>query len=250
MTERPRDGSHDPWTDRLSEHLDGLLTGSEAEALEEHLEGCASCRAVLADLRAVRDAARGLEDVPPERDLWPGIRDALGGRPLTALDGTAEAVPPEGPSRVRGLFFTVPQLAAAGLACVLVGGAAVWSLGPGDDGAVSPTVATPATRTPLEEVTPVVQTALGDEIASSYASEVERLERLLASSRDRLEPRTIRVLEKNLALIDLAIDESVAALEVDPGNPWVESHLRRSWERKVSYLRETADLLEWSESDE
>ncbi|MGD2071079.1 MAG: zf-HC2 domain-containing protein [Gemmatimonadota bacterium] len=250
MTERHEHGSHDPWTDRLSEHLDGLLSGPEADAVEEHLRGCAPCRAVLADLRAVRDAARGLEDAPPERDLWPGIRDALGARPLTAVDGAADAVRPERPSRVRGLFFTVPQLAAAGLACVLIGGAAVWSLAPGEGGGGSRTVATPATRTPLEQGRPVVQTALGDEIASTYAPEVERLEQLLASSRDRLEPGTIRVLEKNLAIIDLAIDESVGALEVDPGNPWVETHLRRSWERKVSYLRETAELLEWSESDE
>ena len=37
----------DQWTDRLSEYLDGELLTGERTALEEHLVGCAACRATL-----------------------------------------------------------------------------------------------------------------------------------------------------------------------------------------------------------
>ena len=61
------------WTDRLSEYLDDELPPGERSALEEHLRHCAACGAVLADLKRIVTRARGLEDQPPERDLWPGI---------------------------------------------------------------------------------------------------------------------------------------------------------------------------------
>ena len=54
----------------------------------------------------------------------------------------------------------------------------------------------------------------------------------------------MRILERNLALIDRAIRESVEALALDPGNAFVEDYLWRSYERKVSYLRDATALLD------
>lgn len=53
--------------DLLSAHLDGELTPEEVRRVEEHLAGCAPCRAELEALAAARSAVRGLPilEVPP-----------------------------------------------------------------------------------------------------------------------------------------------------------------------------------------
>src|SRR6476646_614394 len=63
----------DRWTDRLSEYLDGDLPDNERVALEAHLQECAECPGVLADLRQVVSRAHGLQPLMPAQDLWPAI---------------------------------------------------------------------------------------------------------------------------------------------------------------------------------
>ena len=44
---------HEEWTDKLSDYLDGELTGDERSAVDAHLRSCAACAAVLNDLKRV-----------------------------------------------------------------------------------------------------------------------------------------------------------------------------------------------------
>jgi hypothetical protein len=87
----------DPYTDRLSEYLDGELSQDELRSLEHHVAQCESCARTLRELRAVRAAARELTDRAPPRDLWPGVRAALAPRrrrpllPIAALALVAAA---------------------------------------------------------------------------------------------------------------------------------------------------------------
>jgi len=68
----------DPWQDRLSEYVDGLLDAPEARALEAHLETCESCRNAVAELRAVVDRLHSDRvDNAPE-DTWARITTRLG----------------------------------------------------------------------------------------------------------------------------------------------------------------------------
>ncbi len=69
------------------------------------------------------------------------------------------------------------------------------------------------------------------------------MEVLLAQHSDRIEEETVRILEKNLGIIDQAIRESVRALQSDPGNPFLEKHLARSVESKATYLREATAFV-------
>jgi len=62
------------WTDRLSDYLDGDMSGDELMALEAALQGDAELRAVLEELRVVREAAGSLPSRNPADDLWPGIQ--------------------------------------------------------------------------------------------------------------------------------------------------------------------------------
>src|SRR5690242_18238701 len=99
----------DRWMDRLSEYLDGTLAPAERQGLEAHLAECAACTATLAELRRVVARAGALDDRPPAADLWPRIAARLGGR---------GALLPFARRSARRVSFTVPQLAAAGIALV------------------------------------------------------------------------------------------------------------------------------------
>ncbi len=95
--------------ENLSAYLDGDLESETAGTTAEHLAECEVCRKTLAQVRAIRDAAPGMEQlVPPER-VWGAIQERLRG------------------SRARGrrltrlLWVGVPALAATLLVVVLAG---------------------------------------------------------------------------------------------------------------------------------
>lgn len=84
----------------LSAYLDGELDAGGRRALERHLEACAECAALLADLRRMAEVSRE-ETIPP-------VPVDLGDRILERL-----------PARRRGgLLFRVPMAAAATLAAM------------------------------------------------------------------------------------------------------------------------------------
>jgi anti-sigma factor RsiW len=70
----------DPWSDRLSEYMDGDLPVAETRALERHLAECEACRTALAELKTVllRLSSDPVTpaDQPTERE-WARIRRAM-----------------------------------------------------------------------------------------------------------------------------------------------------------------------------
>lgn len=223
---------------QLSAYLDGDVPAGDDEALKAHLAGCATCRRGLDDLRGLVEAAGALEDRPPARDLWPGIAGAVG-----RDRGSARVHPirPRGRMPARRLVqLSLSQLAAAAVLLVLLSGGGVWWIGQRAD-ARGPAVIGPSSAVPT------ARTASVDESPpEGYAAELERLQRTLDAHRDRLDPNTVRIVEKNLAVIDRAIRESREALAVDPGNAFLESHLDRAYRTKIEYLREATRMAEWS----
>jgi len=205
----------DAWTDRLSEYVDDGLTPAERLALERHLLDCASCRAVLVELREVIDDAAALQDAPPSRDLWPQIAAAL----------------PVRPSRAWRISLTLPQAIAAGVLLMLLSGGGVWWLTPRPA----------ATMSATEEIArpTVVSASFSD---PKYDRAVADLMRVLQENRGRLKPRTVAVLDRSLAAIDHAIADARAALERDPGDPFLNSHLAEQRQRKLVLLREAGNL--------
>ena len=83
---------NDQWTDRLSEYLDGELAAEETRALEEHLESCESCRAVLHELEQVMQRAHALPDHAPGEDLWEAIAARIEERELEIPDPYGRSV--------------------------------------------------------------------------------------------------------------------------------------------------------------
>ena len=222
--------TQDPFTDRLSDYLDGELPVAQRRAVDAHLQTCAACRAVLDELRAVVASARQVEDRGPDADLWSGIAGRLGPRARRAgfLAGLRAA------ARHR-ISFTLPQLAAAALALVVLSGGLVWFARSGNPRADFPPVSADASLG-----TDALRPAnFGD---PEFDRAIADLERTLAEGRGTLDAGTIAVIETNLRAIDDAIAQSRRALAADPGNTYLNSHLARARQRKLALLRRATGL--------
>jgi anti-sigma factor RsiW len=226
----------DQWTDRLSEYLDGELPEGERIALEAHLQSCSRCSDILAELRRVVARARMLENNAPHRDLWPGIAQRIGASP--AQTRTVELVS-RGVSG-RRWSFSLPQLAAAGIALMTVSGGAVWLLRSPAQQALAPAVATAPSGSP--QAINAAATPRGS-ATQSYATAVADLEQVLAGGRGRLDTTTVRVIEQNLSAIDRAIAQAQRALDADPANLYLNTHLAETMRRKLNLLRQAAALV-------
>jgi hypothetical protein len=77
---------------------------------------------------------------------------------------------------------------------------------------------------------------------ATFDAAVADLERIVEEERDRLDPRTVIVIERNLQAIDEAIRQARAALDSDPANPYLNSHLADARRRKLELLRRAAAL--------
>lgn len=178
----------------------------------------------LAESDPLRAAVAALGDRPPSSDLWPGIAQQIA-------------------SRSRGgrvVSFTLPQLAMAATLLIAVSAGVSWlALGPRPV-AVEHITPIRAVVEPIDSLQPDVQRATFAD--AQYDAAVADLERILREESERLDPQTVMVLERNLRAIDDAIRESRAALDKDPANTYLNSHLADARRRKLDLLRRAAGL--------
>ncbi len=221
----------DTFTDRLSEYLDGDLSPADSAAFDGHLATCPDCRATLDELRSVVSRAGALEDSPPLRELWSGIAARIdpGGQRRAGVSPFRRAI-------TSRLSFTLPQLAAAGLALMVLSGGLVWMARSGDPRADFQPISATSNAGEMTAVTPV---SFG---GPQYDQAIADLEQTLEAGRARLDPETVRVLEENLGAIDRAIDQCRRALAADPANVYLNTHLADARQRKLTLLRKASAL--------
>ena len=214
---------NDQWTNRLSEYIDGELDSTERAAIEAHLATCGRCYATLGELRQVVAHAKTLQGTPPATDLWPGI----------AREIRREQAPARRDRLVRRRFsLTVGQLLAASIALVLLSGGGVWLA-----------VQQGPTKTPAEppDMTQSSTARVANWTGSTDAA-IAELQAALVQNEKRLDSTTVRIVRKNLAIIDRAIAEARIALRNDPGNAYLNLHLADTMRRKVELLRRVNDM--------
>ena len=219
------------WTDRLSDYLDGDMSGEEREKLEAALEGNAELEQVLEELQAVRDRAASLPRSEPGYDLWPGIEARI-------RESRSRVVSIARAGRERRRFsFTVPQLAAAAVALLVIGSGTAWvAMGSGSGQAgLGPSVSE-ATSTDASLV------AAPDASSFSYEATIQDLEDRMKVGRGQLSPETVQALETSLATIDRAIARAQEALKADPANVYLNRHLAEARTRKIYILQQAAML--------
>ncbi len=227
-------------TERLSAYIDGDLAAAERTSVEHHLETCADCQRVLADLRGIVVRARALEDHPPENDLWTGIEEQLDDRSIV--------VPLETHRARRRLSFTLPQMAAAAVALIVLSVSAAWWARSGTERGANggPPVAAvrPDSATPTQPASLDCETALGCiGTYDTYDTAVVDFEELLAMYRDRLDPETVATVEANLAAIDQAIEEIVKAIDADPESTQLYNYHSSARQRRLDVMRQAASII-------
>jgi hypothetical protein len=133
----------------------------------------------------------------------------------------------------------MPQLAAAAIALIVLSAAAVWWGSPRPGGVALDRSVPAEGRAPQTIGVPVSL-----EPDPAYSDALADLERAFDATRDRLDPATVATVERNLAIIDDAIRQTVEALKADPGSTFLYDHLERSRRQKLDVLRQATLTLQ------
>lgn len=164
-------------------------------------------------------------DEAPARDLWPGVAARL----------ETNAAPRRGQ-----ISLTLPQLAMAASLLMAVASGVTWLAArqPAPAADTQPVVVAES-ESSGEVEGGIVNANFAD---AQFNAAVTDLEQILRNERDRLDPRTVLVIERNLKAIDAAIQEARAALNDDPANAYLNSHLADARRRKLDLLRHATTL--------
>lgn len=224
---------HNDIINQLSAYLDGELSPAERARVDEHVASCAACRTVLDDLKAIVVTAPYYGGAEPKRDLWAGIQAGISEQKEVPLAGRR--------ATGNGRRFSLGQLIAASLAFAAIAGGTVYvAVRPNAQvESPSPVAHNPSPAEPAA-VSAVNSSARAGEV---YDAAVGDLERVLAEGRDQLEPRTLKVIEENLRIIDRAIAEARSAIASDPANAYLRSQVAANMRRKLDILRQATDVI-------
>lgn len=224
--------SCDDFSEAIGELVDDTLDAHRARALDGHLATCPSCRALVADLRRIRQTAGTLDRLTPPPAVWTDLSARL--RAEHAL-------------RQRSTRGWRLVLAAAAAVLLLFGGALAWrSMSMRN---ASQTVASQATAAgemarsggaakDVQSVETELRLA-----AEHYENAIAGLEVIAKSQQKTLDPQLSATLQKNLAVIDQAIGESQAALREQPASRPAQESLFEAFRNKVALLQDTVALV-------
>lgn len=186
------------------------------------------------EIEAIRAAAAKLPLVEPSRDLWPGIEARLGAQVVD--------INRHDQRRSRGFVVSTRMLASAA-AILIMATAGTTYLVLRDRLSAAGTVAAAGRGAPMGESGLATRASLpvGGEFGA-YTEEIDDLQGAIAERRSSLDPATIAVIERNLRIIDAAIEESKRALANDPASPLLTALLSEALANKVRLLRQAALL--------
>jgi len=233
----------------IGELADGTLAPAERPRVEAHLDQCAACRGLLADLEAIRRDARQLPraELPPA--LWTRVADGLRSQGVTDRHSKEEGAGLIGGAGLKtGPAKRYWLAAAAAIVVLIIGGALATQMM--KRGAAPPTATTPGPTPPpdasgnanaadlVESVEADLKTA-----EEHYERAIANLEKIASADERTLDPVVAGTLKKNLEIIDSAIAESRSALRSEPQSAPARVSLFEALRRKMSLLQDTIALM-------
>jgi len=223
----------------VSDFLDGTLSREDQATLNVHLGECLECADVRDDLQSIVGFCRthrGEYAAPPnENALWQRIRN-------TIEAGASKAAVVPAPVRRnfwsnwvgRSWELSFPQLAAAAAAIVLVVSlSTVVGLRRFQSGRTAP-VAGPESLS-LAEANVRDRVSKQQQLISYWNQRVE-------FNKARWSPEMRETFDRNLAVIDQTVNESLNTLSKNPRDEVSEEMLNAALSEKLSLLKEFAEL--------
>jgi anti-sigma factor RsiW len=228
--------------DLISEFLDGSINHQDRSTLSSHLEECLHCAEVRDDLQSIVGfcrTQRGQYEAPPnEKALWLRIRNMI--EAGANVDTTAPATTHRDFRSnwiARSWELSFPQLAAMVAAIVLI---------------VSLSTAVGLRRWQSGAVDAKVQSGAQNSLsvgATEVHQRVSQQQQLIAYWNQRVEynkarwnPQMRETFDRNLAVIDQAVNDSFDSLSKNPHDEVSEEMLNTALNEKLSLLKEFAEL--------
>jgi hypothetical protein len=224
--------------DLISDFLDGSLGREDQSTLNSHLEECLGCTGVRQDLESLVGfcrTQRGQYSAPPnEQTLWLRIRNVIDSeaRPGT----TAPVRAGEGfwtKWLTRSWELSLPQLAAAAAIIVLVVSlATVVGLRRWQSGGTE-SLGAPGLNASVADVRSRV--SLQQQTIAYWNQRVE-------FNKARWNPQMRETFDRNLKVVDEAVNDSFDALSRNPHDEVSEEMLNVALNEKLSLLKSFAEL--------
>jgi hypothetical protein len=231
----------------IHDYVDEALEPGVRADVDRHLEGCAECRRLVADLREIRKA-------------FAGLKDDLREPPVRAWGRLERAIRLEHPSRStqnpqntqKGSALRFPQVLRStfgwvGAAAILILATVVGlQFRPGRRAAPDGTsTSAPVSAGGSVSSGEAAQTVEAELRAAEehYTKAITGLEQITRTEQGTLDPGTAATLQKNLAVIDQAISESRAALQTQPASEPAQESLVENFKAKIGLLQDTVALI-------
>jgi len=173
----------------------------------------------------------------PSRDLWQDVAARIAAAP-----SSASTTPMTSLSTGRRLTFSPAALVLAASLLIAVTSGLTWLVARQPAGGNATTAGPVIQAYGLPDESTSGQIVPANFADAQFNAAVTDLEQILRDERDRLDPRTVLVIERNLKAIDDAIQEARMALNNDPANPYLNSHLADARRRKIDLLRHAMTL--------
>lgn len=195
------------------------MDGERKPAAVSHMAGCASCRALIADLELIRRAGAALREEEPSARVWLAIKSQL------QKENLIRAPRPAWRDRFAALGVFRPALAGAYLSLIVVGALVLGTHFNTDRRAEQQAVwLQHAQRT----IMPV----------SSELGSAEKTTLPVLQTRDSDVTAT---LNRNLAIVDSMISMCEKSVRENPQNEMMRDYLYTAYQQKADLLATVAD---------
>ena len=226
--------------ERLQDQIDGTLDPVVARELDAHLEACAPCRALAADLAAIADAGAALDPIAVPEHVW--LQLAGRWRREQSASGGVYGAPAAAPAPRRYTAFHA--LAAAAMLAVAAGGG--WIAWRATETSGEVILERPREVAASNADTSVlVESARNDLEAAEqlYTRAIAGLEQAAQGQKALLEPQVAANIDATLGVLDQAIGESRAAVQAQPLSTEARESLFEALRKKVALLQNTISLV-------